>query len=360
MPINGGMLRIARQRKGFQQGEAANRLGVAQATLSRAENGLIEPSEEMIDRAVNVYELPRSFFFQSDTVYGAPVSVHPMWRRKANITVRDMERIIAELNMRVMHIRRLLDAAEIVEGYGIPRLNIDEYEDPERVAGIVRAHWKVPPGPISNLTDHVEQAGVIVVHSPLGETAVGGVTFAVPGLPPLIVLNEEQPADRLRFTLAHELGHLVMHRFPTPNMEDEANAFAGALLMPANDIRPYFAGRHVDFSLLAALKPEWKVAMQSLLMRARSLGMVTPNQERYLWRQFSIRKMRLREPPELDFLAEKPSTIGSMIRLHMDALRYDLNDLEALLHMRAEDIPPFHGFDPDGDGHGGPRLRVVQ
>ncbi len=360
MPINVGMLRIARQRKGFQQGEAAERLGVAQATLSRVENGLIEPSEEMIDSAVGVYELPRTFFFQPDTVYGAPVSVHPMWRRKANVTIREMDRIIAELNIRVMHIRRLLDAAEIAEDLSVPRLDIEDYEDPEQVAGLVRAHWKVPQGPIQDLTALVEQAGVIVVHSPLGQSSVGGVTFAVPGLPPLVVLNEEQPADRLRFTLAHELGHLVMHKFPTPSMEDEANVFAGALLMPAADIRPYFAGRRIDFTLLAALKPEWKVAMQSLLMRARSLGMVTPNQERYLWQQFSIRKMRLREPPELDFPAEKPSTVGSMIRLHMDALSYNLKDLEALLHMRAEDIPPFHGFNPDGGGRGGPRLRVVQ
>jgi len=91
----------------------------------------------MIDRAVGIYELPRSFFFQSDTVYGAPVSVHSMWRRKANVPVRDIDRIIAELNIRVMHIRRLLDAAEIVEGYGIPRLDIDEYQDPKRVVGLV-------------------------------------------------------------------------------------------------------------------------------------------------------------------------------------------------------------------------------
>lgn len=360
MPINGGMLRIARQRKGFQQGDAAEHLGVAQATLSRAENGLIEPSEEMVQRATEVYGLPRSFFDQSDPVYGAPVSVHPMWRKKANVTVRDMDRIIAELNLRVMHIRRLLEAAEIAEGMGVPRLDIDEFEDPERVAGLVRAHWKVPPGPIRNLTALVEQAGVIVVHSPLGESAVGGVTFAVPGLPPLIVLNQDQPADRLRFTLAHELGHLVMHRFPTSEMENEANAFAGALLMPAADIRPSFSGRRVDFALLAALKPEWKVAMQALLMRARSLGMVTPNQERYLWQQFSIRKMRLREPPELDFPQEEPSTVGSMIRLHMDALGYSLNDLEALLHMNADEIPAFHGFDPEGNGRGGPHLRIVR
>ena len=360
MSVNGGMLRIARQRKGFPQGEAAERLGVAQATLSRSENGLIEPADEIVDRASTVYGLPRGFFYQPDQVYGAPVSVHPMWRRKSDVTVRDMDRIVAEINLRIMHVRRLLEAAEIGDGFGIPRLDIEDYGDPERVAALVRAHWKVPQGPIHNLTTLVEQAGVIVVHSSLGETAVSGVTFAVPGIPPLIMLNAEQPADRLRFTLGHELGHLVMHRFPTPQMEDEANAFAGALLMPAADIRPYFSGRRVDFSLLAALKPEWKVAMQSLLMRARSLGMVSPNQERYLWQQFNTRRLRLREPPELDFPIEKPGTMGSMIRLHMDSLGYGLKELEALLHMRADEILAFHGVDAWPTPRGGPTLRLVR
>lgn len=282
MPINESMLRLARQRKGFQQGEAADLLGVAQATLSRAENGLIEPTDDMISRAASVYGFPRSFFSQPDPVYGAPVSVHPMWRRKADVALRDMDKIVAELNIRVMHIRRLLEATEIEAGAGIPRLDVEEYGDPEKITSIIRTHWKVPSGPIRDLTKLVESAGVIVVYSSLGGTAVSGVTFAVPGLPPLIVLNEEQPADRLRFTLAHELGHLVMHRFPTPAMEEEANTFAGGLLMPASDIRPYFVGRKVDFALLAALKPEWKVAMQSLLMRTRSLKVLSPNQERYL------------------------------------------------------------------------------
>jgi Zn-dependent peptidase ImmA (M78 family) len=84
--------------------------------------------------------------------------------------------------------------------------------------------------------------------------------------------NVEQPADRMRFTLAHELGHLVMHHDqPTQSMEQEANEFASAFLMPARDIRPHFA-RRVDLRLFAELKPVWRVSMASLLMRARSLG----------------------------------------------------------------------------------------
>src|SRR5260221_2966706 len=123
----------------------------------------------------------------------------------------------------------------------------------------------------------------------------------VPGQPPLVLLNGQHPADRMRFTLAHELGHLVMHRFPTAEMEEEANEFASALLMPATDIKEAFAGRRISLELLAALKPEWKVAMQALLMRAKSLGYVDSNQNRYLWQRIIARGWRLREPPELEF-----------------------------------------------------------
>ena len=77
--------------KGFQQTEAAARLGVDQSLLSRMENGFLEPRDEVLIRAEADDEFPRSFFFLTDPVYGAPVSVHPMWRRKTDVTVREMD-----------------------------------------------------------------------------------------------------------------------------------------------------------------------------------------------------------------------------------------------------------------------------
>jgi Zn-dependent peptidase ImmA (M78 family) len=65
----------------------------------------------------------------------------------------------------------------------------------------------------------------------------------------------------MRFTLAHEIGHLVMHRFPTESMELKANQFASASLMPSAEMKQAFGGRRISLELLAALKPEWKVAM---------------------------------------------------------------------------------------------------
>lgn len=338
MRPNGEMLRLARHRRGFQQTEAAKLLEMDQSLLSRIENELVDVRDEVLMRASKAYSFPISFFYQTDPVYGAPVSVHPMWRRKADVPVRDLDSVVAELNIRVMHLRQLFEGAEVANTSDLPRLDIEDYGDPERIAGLVRAHWKISSGPLRNLTLFVEKAGVMVVHSRLAGAAISGVTFSAAGMPPLIVLNVDQPADRLRFTLAHELAHLVMHRFPSPNMEQEAHAFAIALLLPAADVKPYFAGRRIDLPLLASLKPEWRVSMAALLMRAHKLGYLTAHQNQYLWKQMSARKYRLREPPELDFEAEKPTVLESIVRLHMEGLGYSQSELAKLLKVHESEL----------------------
>jgi Zn-dependent peptidase ImmA (M78 family)/transcriptional regulator with XRE-family HTH domain len=344
MSTNGSMLRLARQRKQLSQIDAAKKLEIEQSLLSRIENGLVEARDEILTRASCLYEVPVTFFSLTDAVYGAPVSVHPMWRRKADVSVREMDAVVAELNIRSMHLRRLLEAAEFVHATDIPRLDIEDYKNAEAVASVLRAHWKLPAGPIRDLTVLIERAGVVVAHSQLNGASISGVTFAPPGLPPLIVLNGDQSADRLRFTLAHELGHMVMHRFPTPGMEEEANEFASALLMPAKDISPYFIGRRVDLGLLASLKREWKTSMQALLFRATRLGFVSQNQSAYLWKQISARGFRMREPPELDFAPEKPTVVDSLFQVHRETLGYTESDLSKFLHYFEADLRHQYGL----------------
>jgi Zn-dependent peptidase ImmA (M78 family)/transcriptional regulator with XRE-family HTH domain len=356
--VNNGLLRIARLQNGFSQGEAADRLGVPQVTLSRYENAVAVPNDDFVARAAFVYGLPISFFRQTDTVFGAPVSVHPMWRKKADVTVREMDRIVGEINIRIMHIRRLLQAVEYTPQVEIPRLDPDEYSgDIERIASIVRSHWLLPPGPIINLTAAAERAGAVVAYSSLGGSSVSGVTISAPGLPPIIILNDEQPADRRRWTLSHEIGHLVMHRFPSPQMEPEANEFAGALLMPRNEVTIALRGK-LDLRRLAALKPEWRVSMQALLYRAQSLGLIGKQQAGWLWRQFNANRIKLREPPELDFPPEQPGVIARMIRLHLDTFGYSMGELAGLLHVHERQLTEFYDLNvkivvP------GLRLRVV-
>jgi Zn-dependent peptidase ImmA (M78 family)/transcriptional regulator with XRE-family HTH domain len=357
MTTVGDMLRLARQRLGFTQKAAATKIGVAQPVLSRFENGPAEPDELFLNKAASVYDLPREFFDLRDPVYGPPVSVHPMLRAKADISARDLDMVVSEMNLRVMHVRRFLDAVEYSPTNQLPSLAVEDYGSPAKIAGIVRAHWSLPSGPVKNLTGLVERAGVIVGTSDFSGASISGMTFRVPGQPPLVLLNRNHPADRMRFTLAHELGHLVMHRFPTPDMEDEANAFASALLLPEREMREAFAGRRITLELLAALKPEWRVAMQALLMRAKALGYLSDNQSRYLWQQISSRGWRMREPSELDFAHERPTVLNAIIKAHLSDLGYTITELTRLVPLHESEFSKM--YDLADDVPSKPRLRLV-
>lgn len=357
---NPDLLRVARQWRGLQQGEAALRLGISQAMLSRVENHLSPFTVDLIDRAASAYDVPGAFFVQTDAVLGAPVSVHPMWRRKATVAAREMDQIVAEINLRLMHLRRLLRSVAIEATYPVPSLPVDDFESVERIAALTRAQWQMPAGPVHNLTQVLEAAGIVVVHSDMADSAIDGVTLSAPGLPPLIALNRNQPADRMRFTLAHELGHLVMHRSqPTQQMEQQAHNFASFFLLPTQDIRPYFT-RRIDLRLLAELKPVWRVSMSSLLMRARSLGLLTPNQERYLWQQFSMAKIRQAEPPELDFPREQATVLPDLIDAHVRQLGYSITDLASMLHLQPDELNRLYGLSIVPQPQAASHLRIVK
>ena len=110
--LNTGLLRMARQTRGWSQAELSRHSGVSQANLSKLENSLIGPTEEVIDRVSGALGYPKSFFFQSDRIVGLPMSVHPMYRKKASVGQRAIERLEAELNIRLLHIRRLLKSTD--------------------------------------------------------------------------------------------------------------------------------------------------------------------------------------------------------------------------------------------------------
>src|SRR5208337_375815 len=143
----------------------------------------------------------------------------------------------------------------------------------------------------------IEKAGGIIVPCDFGTTKIDALSQYIRGYPPLFFINKNIPTDRLRHSLCHELGHVVMHRIPRPeaDIEKEADTFAAELLMPAAEIGPSL--HNVKLHTLAQLKPYWKTSMASLLFRAGRLKKITKNQEKYLWIQISPYKQR--EPAEL-------------------------------------------------------------
>jgi len=131
----------------------------------------------------------------------------------------------------------------------------------------------------------------------------------------LIAIAQGVPGDRLRFSVAHEVGHLVLHsslKGSVAAIEKEADRFAAELLMPEEGIRQDLVPP-ITLSLLVELKPRWGVSIQALVMRSADLGILARGQATYLHRQISSRGWRKREPAEL--VPEKPRAYRKMAEL---------------------------------------------
>jgi len=326
--INPDMVTIARESRGLSQSELAKRLSIAQGALSKIEGGIRSPSPELATKLATELDYPIEFFYSPEPVFGLGVGTLYHRKRQA-LSSSVLAMIHAQVNIRRIHISRLLKSVEFPEGK-IRHLDLDDYGgSPVRIAQAVRANWLLPNGPVQNITEAIEDSGGIVIPFDFGTPLIDAVSQWPPDMPPLFFVNETITGDRLRYSLAHELAHVIMHEIQTEHMEDEANRFAAEFLMPANDILPSLVP--VTLPRLAALKSYWKVSMAALLKRATDLEAVTERQARSLWMKMGQAGFRRREPPDLDIPIEQPTLFTELIDTHKEDLGYSLSDLSALL-----------------------------
>jgi Zn-dependent peptidase ImmA (M78 family) len=213
----------------------------------------------------------------------------------------------------------------------MPAMDIDEYDgDAVRIAQLVRATWRLPLGPIESMVATAESAGALVYRVDFGTRLLDAVSHWAPDMPPLFFLSDAAPPDRLRFSMAHELGHVIMHGVPTREMEREADQFAAEFLMPAREIGPSLPA--IDLSMAAQLKSYWRVAMSALIRRARDLGYITPKRASHLFMQMSSLGYRTTEPVVL--AVEHPTLPGRIVDIQQREHGYTIEEL-----IRASDLP---------------------
>jgi Zn-dependent peptidase ImmA (M78 family)/transcriptional regulator with XRE-family HTH domain len=336
MRFNHNLLCMARDSRELTQAGLADLMKIGQGTLSKYETGLLEPPPDVVRDFADVLSYPKAFFFQSEQAYGFP-PFH--FRKRKKLSSKSLNRIIAEMNIRRMHVKRLVHSYERDSTGFIPEIDLDEYQgiskrrpSVEDIAQHVREAWKVPRGPIDNMVSLIERNGGIVIPCAFGSDLIDAMSQRIDGMPVLFFVNKSAPADRIRFTLAHELGHMVLHTLSLSEddaMEDEADAFAGAFLVPADEFRPQL--RRFDLPHIANLKGFWKISMQALAMRADRLGLITPHQKKMFFMdigRLGYRKSEPNEPP-----AESPEAIAKMIRFHQRKLHYTDTDVATLLHL---------------------------
>jgi len=188
--------------------------------------------------------------------------------------------------------------------------------DPIEAARQVRKALHLQGGPFLHLVRSVERLGVITIPLPELRDCDAFAVWAGPARTyPVIGMVVGKANDRTRMNVAHELGHLVLHRDllgGTQELETHAYRFAAELLMPANDIAEDISSEKLTLFRLASLKKKWQVSMQALARRARDLDVISDRQFRYLMQQMSIKGWRTEEPTFGQGQAELPRLVPKL------------------------------------------------
>lgn len=342
LQYNHQLIVLGRESRGISQSDMAKQLGFSQGKLSKVENGLLAVTDEEISLFSRILGYPPHFFQRNEKVYGVGLSEF-FHRKKQSVPQKQLMKIYARLEIRRMEIQQLLKSVDIDEP-NFPYLDPDKYNgDVEQIAQMLRATWSLPRGPITNVIDVLEEAGAIVIPFDFEGANIDAICLSHPGSPPLIFTNFDRPFDRVRFTLSHELGHIIMHRRPPSedtDIELQADQFASEFLMPKQEIASMLG--NITLPKLASLKPYWRTSMASLLVRAKDLGKITERNYRYLWMQMGKSGYRTREPEELDISTEEPLTLKEILNVFKNDLKYTRKDLSSTVALSETEFAHYY------------------
>ena len=321
--FNPAMLATAREARNLAQADLARLMKVSQPLINQWEAVAVpglpfkRPGTEQVNQLAGLLGVRPALFFVTRPTRLANLSefYHRAFAKAKRLDVKSAH---ARCSLIDLQIDRLLELCPPAEDR-IPDIDPDNHAgDIEKVAGWARARMGVPPGPVDNLVDTIEACGGIVIDHDLNIDNLDALCRWVPGLPKLFFLNGARPGDRTRLTLAHELGHTVMHfnRDVDPDLaEEQARRFSAAFMLPESEVRRDF-GIKLDIARLMALKRKWRVSMQALAYRAHQIGCIDKTRYTSIFQQLSRQGWRKTEPEA--FASESPRAFKRLLRAHLD------------------------------------------
>jgi Zn-dependent peptidase ImmA (M78 family)/transcriptional regulator with XRE-family HTH domain len=341
----GARLRIARTFKGCTQNRLAEEVAVRHQFIAALENNRKEPSKSLARALADALGFQTDFFSGPPLVEFTDAECSFRSWRTTPVTARAKARAFGTL------LRQFLDYAR--ERLTLPAKNLPRPESGassateavERAAELCRMRWGLGLDlPIKNMTRVMESlAGVPVAR--FEGIAERIDAFSWSGDPPMIVINEKSPS-RLRFDLAHECGHLVLHQgriTGTAETEAEANHFAGALLLPRSGFAREFprGDSATNLELLFMLKGRWLTSVSAMIRRASELKLINGIQYRRLYKSLSLRGWLRHEPQEFD--REAPETIPLVLEGLREHHGLGVADVAGALSWKVETLATIAG-----------------
>jgi Zn-dependent peptidase ImmA (M78 family) len=266
----------ARKMAAFSMDELALLSGLSKNAISRYEKGIMQPDSSNLIRLSKALGVKIDYFFRNTAVELNEVE----FRKKAKLGAKH----ISSIKYRVIdRVERYLELENILaidnkfvnplEGFQINKAN-----DIETATNLIRTDWVIGENPISSVVEMLEDnyIKVVEVDEPM---EFDGLSSMIDNKIPVIVVNKNFPVERKRFTLLHELGHLLLTLSDDISDKDKekiCHRFAGSFLIPQYRFIAELGNKRRKFLIdeLITIQKEWGISISAIMQRAKDLGII--------------------------------------------------------------------------------------
>lgn len=299
----GERLLRARSAAGLSMKQLAEKAGVSANMIKKYEHNESMPGSAVLVKMSRALGVRNEYFFRPTTVELKNIE----YRKRQTLSAKMLAQIHADV---IDQAERWLELANLWPNFPVatfaqpdlPAELVENYPQLETIADDVRLQWGLGQQPITHLIDVLESHGILVIVTDVDHSDKFDGCQTMIDVIPVIVISAKWPGDRQRFTLAHELGHLILQGRLASSLDEEkaCNRFAGALLFPANAVFQHFGHRRarIEEQELYLQKMDYGLSMMACVYRAADLAVITEGKRKDLIMMFSARKWRKQEPGE--------------------------------------------------------------
>jgi Zn-dependent peptidase ImmA (M78 family)/transcriptional regulator with XRE-family HTH domain len=344
--------------QGITLDQLAGFLGITKQAVSKYEHGKSIPSSDIIARMLNVLNIPRKYLVKDNVVFAFGCS--PIFFRAMSTTTKgniDFAEIVSRWGYEI------LCGLETVHKTIFPEID-SALTIPEKAMEL-RRQWGIGNLPVGNMTALLENRGFYIFTIDSAELNTDAYSRVINGIP-IIVLNKNKgTAVRRRFSLAHELGHLILHKelsgtdfdTRTAELEVEANLFAEHFLMPVAGFRNSMMSPKLKHFI--PLKREWGVSMAAMIYHSNKIGLISDQKKKSLYERMSKQGWRKTEPLDDVLEFEIPGKLHELISQQItdansfdkffDIVRLPADEIERLCSLPEKCLSRYYYENNSGD-----------
>lgn len=322
--FNGERLRLARLLRGLTLQEVGDAVSLTRQSINQYETDVRSPAPDVLNALAELLCVTPEFFEMSLIGDVKPEQCHFRKRQTTPAAIKNRVQSYATiLEQLVSLLREHLDLPEN-RFHIIDNEKIDVYTSAmiEKIAEGARERWELSKdAPIDDMVSVAENLGAVV-------TYFEGVSDKIDALSvsrkfPLIIRNTaKESICRMRFDIAHEMGHLVLHNgieTGCKQTEKEADTFASAFLFPreafVREFHRCVSFRGINWEAVYKLKARWKMSAKAIIYRAHYLGLINAQQYRSANVWFSQTRQNRKERGDESIAFEVPTVLVDSIGL---------------------------------------------